>query len=340
MKDFLTKEQRSNLLSWHHTESDRKKADRIKSVLLRDQGWNYQSIANALFIDYESARRHVQEYIESQKLENKSGGSSGNLTRAQKLELINHIENNTYLRGADICIYVFEKYGVSYTSSGMQKWLVTNGFSYKQPHGSPSKADPVKQLAFKEFYNQLKTGLSSDEIILFGDGVHPSMQTKLSHGWIKKGCNKEMPTTASRTRVNILGAINLETMDVYSEDYKTLDADNTSDFLEKLKKRIQDRKIHLFLDNGPSNQNKKVKLKAKELGIKVHYLPTYSPNCNPIERLWKIMNKVVRNNVFFNSAKEFRDKIKEFFDITWDKIKSQYSSWITDKFYINKKSVF
>ena len=55
MKDFLTKEQRSNLLSWHHTESDRKKADRIKSVLLRDQGWNYQSIANALFIDYESA---------------------------------------------------------------------------------------------------------------------------------------------------------------------------------------------------------------------------------------------------------------------------------------------
>ena len=72
----------------------------------------------------------------------------------------------------------------------MQKWLVTNGFSYKHPHGSPSKADPVKQLAFKEFYNQLKTGLSSDEIILFGDGVHPSMQTKLSHGWIKKGCNK------------------------------------------------------------------------------------------------------------------------------------------------------
>jgi transposase len=34
--------------------------------------------------------------------------------------------------------------------------------------------------------------------------------------------------------------------------------------------------------------------KAKELNIKLHYLPPYSPNLNPIERLWKVMNEHAR----------------------------------------------
>jgi len=38
---------------------------------------------------------------------------------------------------------------------------------------------------------------------------------------------------------------------------------------------------------------------ATELNIKLHFLPPYSPNLNPIERLWKVMNEKVRNNRFF-----------------------------------------
>jgi hypothetical protein len=35
------------------------------------------------------------------------------------------------------------------------------------------------------------SGYANDEPILFFDGVHPSMQTKVSHGWIRKGQDKK-----------------------------------------------------------------------------------------------------------------------------------------------------
>lgn len=340
MKSFLTESERSELICSHRKESVRKKADRIKSILLKDDGWSYQSIAQALFIDDATVRRHLTDYLESNKLENYSGGSQSKLTDKQTKELIEHLEDNTYLTSDDICLYVLDTYSVEYTRSGMQKWLQNNDFSYKKPHVTPAKADPEKQEEFRLFYKYLKDNLDSDEVILFCDAVHPSMSTKLSYGWIRKGFNKDIMTTASRTRVNILGAIDLESMDVFSKDYKTIDATNTCDFLEYLKLKIQNKKIHIFLDNGPSNKNKKVKDKAHELGIEIHYLPTYSPNCNPIERLWKVMNKIIRNNIFFKSAKDFKDKIKEFFDQKWDQIKANYTSWISDNFQILNKIAF
>ncbi|WP_235424876.1 transposase, partial [Vibrio vulnificus] len=42
-------------------------------------------------------------------------------------------------------------------------------------------------------------------------------------------------------------------------------------------------------------------------------LPPYSPNLNPIERLWKVMNEYVRNNIYFSSKAEFTTAINEFF---------------------------
>jgi len=75
-----------------------------------------------------------------------------------------------------------------------------------------------------------------------------------------------------------------------------------------------------------------VQEKANELGIQIHILPPYSPNSNPIERLWKVMNEHVRNNHYFHSAKEFREKIDAFFKITLPDIADSLNSRINDNF--------
>jgi hypothetical protein len=49
MGAILTTEQRNLLLAQHRTEHDRRRADRMKAVLLRDDGWSYEQIAAALF---------------------------------------------------------------------------------------------------------------------------------------------------------------------------------------------------------------------------------------------------------------------------------------------------
>ncbi len=79
-----------------------------------------------------------------------------------------------------------------------------------------------------------------------------------------------------------------------------------------------------------------VKMHAKIRRIKLHYLPPYSPNLNPIERLWKIMNEMVRNNVFFTPPEEFSQAIADFFHKTVPKIKPILYQRINDNFQIIK----
>jgi hypothetical protein len=61
------------------------------------------------------------------------------------------------------------------------------------------------------------------------------METKVSSGWIRTGKHKEIKTMASRTRVNIVGALQLDTMEILTKDYKTVNSASIIDFLIELK---------------------------------------------------------------------------------------------------------
>ena len=73
---------------------------------------------------------------------------------------------------------------------------------------------------------------------------------------------------------------------------------------------------------------------ADKLNIRLHFLPPYSPNLNPIERLWKVMNEHVRNNYFFKSSKDFREAINRFFDKILPNIGATLNSRINDNFQL------
>ena len=63
MGKFLEEEERGKLKQEHRKEKDRRRADRIKAVLLSDKGWSYKEIAEALFLDEETVSKHVAEYL-------------------------------------------------------------------------------------------------------------------------------------------------------------------------------------------------------------------------------------------------------------------------------------
>ncbi len=88
-------------------------------------------------------------------------------------------------------------------------------------------------------------------------------------------------------------------------------------FLEKvLLYYPKSKKINIISDGACYHKSKEVKEFTKDKNIEIHTLPPYSPNLNPIERLWKIMNEYVRNNKYYKTAKEFRSAIDDFFSIT------------------------
>lgn len=74
------------------------------------------------------------------------------------------------------------------------------------------------------------------------------------------------------------------------------------------------------------------------MNIELHYLPPYSPNLNPIERLWKVMNKEVRNNRYFGTAKEFREEILAFFRERLPALAGALSRRINDNFQTLEKA--
>ena len=334
MQISLTYQEKSALESRHKKCSDKRECDRIKAILLADEGWSTTMISQALRKHQTSIIRHLNDYASHQKTTSENGGSDSYLNEVQTELVIEHLSDTTYFHMHDIREYIISVFDVEYSIPGLQKWLHRNGFSYKQPKGVPHKYDQEKQDVFIEEYNELKATVASDEPILFMDATHPTQATKVSSGWIRTGVDKPIETTGSRTRLNIVGVIRLGHIeDAITKQYATVNGDSIIDFFRLIKEQYKaDKPIHLILDGAGYHRSEVVKSKAKEFGITLHYLPPYSPNLNPIERLWKVMNEHARNNKYFATAKEFRQSIDNFFDETLPEIGSALTSRINDNF--------
>lgn len=205
---ILTEEEKSHLDELHHHTKDGKERDRIKAILLRSEDWTVPKISQALRLHQTTIIRHINEYHDG-KLKNESGGSEGKLNESQTEELIAHLETHTYHHVHEIIVFVKDQWNISFSIPGMNKWLHRHEFSYKKPKGFPHKANLRLQEEFKAEYEKLKDEVGVEEPILFMDAVHPTQATKLSYGWIRTGQTKHVETTGSRTRLNIVGAIQL-----------------------------------------------------------------------------------------------------------------------------------
>jgi transposase len=402
MKINLTETQKFYLEQQHKVEPDSRVSDRIKAILLANEGWTQPQIAQALRIHVTTVWGHLNDYCLKQKLNPEGGGSSSKLDDPQTKSLIQHLEQNTYPSTKEIIDYVQKIYNISYTQQGMHDWLMRNLFSYKKPKGTPGKYDALKQEKFREKYDDLKTNLQPGEIIVFMDSVHPTSATKITYGWIRTGVEKIIATTAGHSRINLTGALNLSTMSIFTREYETINSSSTVDFLKQLEAANPlATKIHIIADGGkahtgnevqlflskstavnrlylaetygvelPNNSvklSKKVKVKLREILFKepclfkdaaildmdkltakslllalrdvpphpkliMHPLPPYSPNLNPIERVWKVANEQIRNNIVFKTCAEFKTKIHEFYNLTWNTISSELRSRINDNF--------
>jgi transposase len=340
MEKLLTTKEREKLIARHRKERDKRVCDRIKAVLLFDDGYSYTQIARILLLDDETIRRHIDDYQHKNKLTTSNGGSDSKLNNNETRELTDHLNEITYLYVKDICQFVREQFGKIFTVSGMTKWLHANDFCYKKPHAVPAKADKEQQKKFIQYYNRLKKIAGKNEPIYFADSVHPQHQTQMAFGWILKGERKDIPTTAYQKRLNFIGGICLNGHRFIYRQVDQVNAVSICDFLWQLRKANPGKyRIHLIWDNARYHRNDEVRDFAKELGIKLHYLPPYSPNLNPIERIWKLMHESVRYNTYYSKFSEFTDATLGFLKSIGRK-KCILRDRITDNFQILQSPLF
>lgn len=336
---FLSEEEKQNLRKMHKNVHDRRIADRFKSVLMRDEGYKWEEIAKILMLDESTVRKYMNVY-EKEGSEGLlwwecRGGNHKKLNDQQEQELELHLENHTYQTAEEVIQYIKDLYGENYSLDGVTKLMKRLGFVHKQFSTVPAKSDSVAQEAFIAEYEKLKSEITEDEVILFGDATHPNLQVKLTRGWIKKGSEKIIGSRSDRSRLNLIGSINIaDPTEVVMADYKTINSESVIEWLKKIEDFYQDKTtIHLILDGAKYFNCEETKTYLKNSRIQVKFLPPYSPNLNPIERFWKFFNQKCRANRDFESLKIFRQASYDFFDNlqAYDKI---LKSWITDNFQI------
>jgi transposase len=223
------------------------------------------------------------------------------------------------------------------------------GFVYKKPRSLPAQADEAKQAAFIARYEALMTGLGTDEMVVFsasrtckhvlpGKGCSTSRVSKpATHGWFHKDQKTAIKATSGRKRLNIQGALDLETFQFTFVEGEKIKTETTRQMLAKLEAKNPAMKaIHVFLDNARYHHAKILQpwLESSERRIKLHFLPPYAPHLNPIEGLWGVMHKWVTHNRHYASFYQFKEAILGFFRRTLPEKWHAFTDIVTDKFRI------
>jgi transposase len=338
MRDYtLPKEKIAELEKAHRTLRDKHQADRVKAVIALAKGWSAAHIAEILLFDEKTSRNYFERYQEGglkALLDNHYSGAEPKLNEHQMNELEAHLTEYILPDAKAVIAYIDKRYGVCYSVGGVTDLLHRLGFSYKKPTHIPGKQDPVKQQAFVKEYERLKAKKGENDPVYFADATHPQHNSIPSYGWIKTGQDKGLKANCGRQRLNINGAINIETLEPTTAFYETINADSAMDLFSKIEaKHPKAKRIYIIVDNARYYHSQGLKKSLKGTKIKLIFLPPYSPNLNLIERYWKFFKKMVLNNRYYQTFDEFKRACEDFFRKR-KKYLPQLQSLLTENFHI------
>src|SRR3974390_245815 len=311
---FLSPSQRAELLALLRSgRSDPRVVRRANAMLLLDDGWSCERVAEALYLDDDTVRswRKIYDQEGLKGLERFGvGGRSSHLSKAQEEALVAWVAATLPRSTRQVGAYVEREFGVVYESrSGLIALLHRLGLEYRKPETIGRKLDVEKQKAFIEAYENLLNSLGPDEAVLFMDAVHPTHAARPVGCWAPPKENLAIAQTSGRQRLNIHGAIDLETGKTAMIDVETVDAASTIRLLEAIEAMYPLlAMIHVFLDNARYHHAHLVQEWLAQPGrrVKLHFIPAYChrvarggrPPPAPPERSMRISRTTLFGNCF------------------------------------------
>ena len=172
---------------------------------------------------------------------------------------------------------------------------------------------------------------------LAGFAVHPTHAVRPVGCWAPKDTPVAVPQTSGRQRLNIHGAIDLETGKTRMIEAATVNAISTITLLMAIEAMYPGKRlIHLFVDNARYHHAKLVQAWLARPGcrIKLHFIPAYCPHLDPIERLWGLMHKHVTHNRCHETFGDFKAAVLTFLREEVPRKWDAYCDQVTDNFRI------
>ncbi len=319
-RGFLSAAERKELVSLARDGlAEHRLARRANAILLLDDGLSCERVAKVLYLDDDTVRSWRKLYAERgiAGLEHfDAGGRASRLSAAQEETLKAYVAQALPRTTREIGAFIEREFGIVYESrAGLIALLHRLGLDYHKPEVIGRKLDAEKQQAFIASYEKLQNALGPDEAVLFVDAVHPTHAARPVGCWAPKEDRLAIEQTSGRERLNIHGAVNLETGQTRMIEAETIDAASTIKLFASLEALYPLLAvIHVFLDNARYHHAKLVQDWLAQPGrrIRLHFIPAYCPHLNPIERLWGAMHKHVTHNKCYATSREFAGAVLTF----------------------------
>lgn len=173
----------------------------------------------------------------------------------------------------------------------------------------------------------------------FGDASHFVFGAFLCYRW----CFARffLRTPAGRQRHNVLGALDYVSKQLTTVVNTTyINALTVCELLQTLKNQHCDTPMTLVMDNARYQRCALVQEKAKTLGIELLFLPSYSPNLNLIERVWKFVKAECLGGKHYESFQEFQQGINDCLSQLSSEHKKQMDTLITRNFQLFENQTF
>jgi transposase len=315
------------MLDQARNSGDQRMVKRILAVLAVSDGILYSVIATTLKVSEESIRLWVNALLLKgvRGLKSKKGpGRPPKLTKTQRKQLDKLITEGPTKAGFSgacwrspmIQALILERFGVFYSVHYISQLLKNMGFSYQKAKFVADHKDAEKRQEWleKKWPEILAMARHKNAYILFGDEASFPQWGSLTYTWAKRGKQPVVKTSGKRKGYKIFGLIDyfsgrffckgLEKGRFNSESYEAF----LTEVLSKTRKHI------ILIQDGAKYHTSRAMQRffdKKAHRLTVYNLPSYSPDYNPIEKLWKKIKEKEIHLHYFPTFESLKNKVEE-----------------------------
>lgn len=211
-----------------------------------------------------------------------------------------------------LCGWLKETQGLEITYRTLVRYLHEQDYARRIPRPMPEPPDRDSWLKQREDFVPMLMGLLEDESVevFFGDEAGFEGDPRPRQRWVKRGSRPTQAYYGGHVRQNVVGAVNPKTGQLVSLIVPHCDTEIFQAFLDTMAKETQiqkqeSRRVCLVLDNASWHKTKRLHWHH----IQPVFLPPYSPDFNPIERIWQYLKGHGMAGYLSNKGSELCEKL-------------------------------
>lgn len=231
-----------------------------------------------------------------------------------------------------VVVVLLQTQQVEVSAETVRRWLHQADLVWRRPRPVLKPTDPDYDRKIQRL-RDLLAHLPQDQTAVFQDEVDIHTNPKIGSMWMLRGQQAEVLTPGINHKCYIAGSMHWRTGRLIASDGPSRNSVLFIEHLQTLLSRLRRyHTIHVICDNAPWHTSKAVRqFLAEHPRIVLHFLPYYSPQANPIERVWWHLHEDITRNHRCGSLDELLDRV-----FTWLNDQSPFA--IEDTVYLLKNA--